>query len=86
MNDEHKDPKISLSDFNFKRLSYINETDFEEDINESNLPPKMLRLLIMEDIQILPHPEITELINLGTDDEKKKVKISSSWMHPQRNK
>ena len=32
----------------------------------------------MEDKQILPHQEVTELVNLGTDDEKKEVKIGSS--------
>ena len=38
----------------------------------------MQRLLAMEDKQILPHQEVIELVNLGTDDEKKKVKIDSS--------
>ena len=79
MNDEHKDYKISLSNFDFERSSYINETDFEDDIDESDLPPKMLRLLAMEDKQILPHQEITELVNLGTDNEKKK---KSKLAHP----
>ena len=78
MNNEHKDHKISLLDFNFERTSYISETDFEKDIDESDLPPKMLRLLTMEDRQILPHQEVIELINLRTGDEKKEVKIGSS--------
>ena len=43
-----------------------------------NLPPEMLRLLTMEDKQILPHQEVTELVNLGTNDEKKEVKIGLS--------
>ena len=38
----------------------------------------MLRLLTMKDKQILPHQRATELVNLGTDDEKKEVKIGSS--------
>ena len=38
----------------------------------------MQRLLAMEDKQILPHQEVTDLVNLGTDDEKKEVKIGSS--------
>ena len=78
MNDEHKDHKISLPDFDFEKSSYINETDFEEDIDESNLPLEMLRLLIMEDKQILPHQEVTKLVNLGIDNEKKEVNIGSS--------
>ena len=47
-------------------------------MEESNLPPEMLRLLTMKDKQILPHQEVTELVNLGTDYEKKEVKTSSS--------
>ena len=78
MNNEYKDHKISLLNFDFERTSYINETDFEKDIEESDLPLEMLRFFTMEDKQILPHQEITELVNLGTDDEKKEVKIGSS--------
>ena len=32
----------------------------------------------MEDKQILPHQEVTELVNLGTEDEKNEVKIGTS--------
>ena len=77
MNNEHKDHKISLSDFDFERTSYISETDFEKDMHESNLPPKVQRLLTMEDKQILPHQEVIELVNLGTNDEKREVKIGA---------
>ena len=82
MNNEHKHHKISLLNFDFEISSYISETDFEEDTDESDLPLKMLRLLTMEDKQILPHQEVIELINLGTDDEKKEVKIGSSLDSP----
>ena len=78
MNNEHKDHKTSLSNFNLERTSYIIETDFKEDIDESDLPPKMRRLLTMKDKQILPYQKVTKLINLGTDDEKKEVKIGLS--------
>ena len=49
MNNEHKDHKISLSNFNSERTSYISETDFEKDISKSDLPLEKLRLLTMED-------------------------------------
>ena len=49
MNNEHKDHKISLPNFDFERTSYISETNLDEDIDESELPPEMLRLLTMED-------------------------------------
>ena len=65
-------------DFDFERSSYVNEAEFEEDIEESDLPPEMLRLLNMENKQILPHQEVTNLVNPRTDDEKKEVKIGSS--------
>ena len=78
MNNEHKDHKISLSNFDFERTSYISEIDLEEYIDESDLPLEMQRLLDIKDKQILPRQEVTELVNLGTDDEKKEVKIGSS--------
>ena len=49
MNNKHKDHKISLPDSDFERMSYINETDFEKDMDESDLPPKVQRLLAMEE-------------------------------------
>ena len=45
MNNEHIDHKISLPNFDFEMTSYISETDLEEDIDESDLPPEMQRLL-----------------------------------------
>ena len=84
MNNEHKDHKISLSDFDFKRTSYISETYFENDIDESDLPLEMLRLLTMEDKQILPHRKVTELINLGPMMRRRKSKLARPWIHPRR--
>ena len=78
VSDEHKDHKNSFSDFDFERSSYISKTDFEEDTNNLDLPLEMLRLLTMEDKQILPHQEITKLVNLGIDNDKKEVKIGTS--------
>ena len=71
MNNEYKNHKISLPNFDFERTAYISEIDLEEHIDESDLPQKMLRLLTMENKQILPHQKITKLVNLGTDNEKK---------------
>ena len=47
-------------------------------MDDPNLPPKMLRLLSLEDKLILPHQEVIEVLNLGANDEKKKVKIGTS--------
>ena len=76
MYNEHKDHKISLLNFDFERTSYISEIDLGEDIDESDLPQEMQRLLTMEDKQILPHQEITKLVNLGTDNEKRKSRLA----------
>ena len=76
LNNKHKDHENSYPDFDFERSSCVHKAEFKEDIEESDLPPEMLRLLTMEDKQILPHQEVTELVNLGTDDEKKEVKIA----------
>ena len=38
----------------------------------------MLRLLTTENKQIMPHQEVTKLVNLGTEDEKNEVKIDLS--------
>ena len=70
---EHKDRKNSYPDFDFERSSYIGEKDFEKDTDDPNLPPKMLRLLSLEDKLILPHQEVIEVLNLGADDEKNEV-------------
>ena len=49
LNNEHKDHENSYPDFDFERSSYVNEAEFEKDIEESDLPPEMLRLLTMEE-------------------------------------
>ena len=76
MNNEHKDHKISLSNFDFERMSYISETDLEEDIDESDLPPEMQRLLVMEDKQILPHQEVMSWLIWEQMMRKKKSKLA----------
>ena len=78
LNNEYKDYENSYPNFDFERSSCVNKAEFEEDIEKSDLPSEMLRLLIMEDKQILPHQEVTELVNLGTNNEKREVKIGLS--------
>ena len=55
LNDEYNDHKNSYPDFDFERSSYINEIDFKEDTDDTDLPPKMLRLLNIGNKQILLH-------------------------------
>ena len=47
-------------------------------MENDDLPPDLLRLVKQEERQILPHQEITEAINLGTEKAKKEVKIGTT--------
>ena len=47
-------------------------------MENDDLPPDLLRLIEQEERQILPHQEITEAVNLGTEEEKKEVKIRTT--------
>ena len=45
---------------------------------ENDLPLNLLRLVEQDERQILPHQEITKAINLGTEEERKEVKIGTT--------
>ena len=47
-------------------------------MENDDLSPDLLRLFEQKERQILPHQEITEAINLGTEEEKKEVKIGTT--------
>ena len=47
-------------------------------MKNDDLPPDLLRLVEQDERQILPHKEITEVINLGTEEERKEVKIGTT--------
>ena len=55
-----------------------NEHGNEEDMGDDDLPPDLLRLVEQDERQILPHQEITEAVNLGTEEERKDVKIETT--------
>ena len=46
-------------------------------MEDDDLPPHLLRLVEQDERQILPHQEITEVVNLGTKEERKEVKIGT---------
>ena len=46
-------------------------------MEDDDLPPDLLRLVEQDERQILPHQEITEVVNLGIEEERKKVKIET---------
>ena len=76
LNNEHEDNQEIQLKFGFERLSCTNENVFEKDMDDETLPLEMRRLIDQENKQILPHQEVTEIINPRSNEEKKEVKIS----------
>ncbi|XP_028208435.1 uncharacterized protein LOC114391656 [Glycine soja] len=67
---EHNNPALSP---NFESPVY--EAEEEED---DGIPEELARLLEYEKKTIRPHEEVVEVINLGTEEDKKEVKIGAS--------
>ena len=77
-NNEHENVSANGQGFDFKRVVYAGEPDNKEDMEGDDLPLDLLRLVEQDERQILPHQEITEALNLGTEEEKKEVKIGTT--------
>ncbi|GAU48966.1 hypothetical protein TSUD_188130 [Trifolium subterraneum] len=67
---EHNDPRPSPN-FEFPVYEAVEEEDEE-------IPDEIIRLLDHEKRTIQPHKEVIELINLGSEEEKKEIKIEAS--------
>ncbi|XP_039048787.1 uncharacterized protein LOC120189633 [Hibiscus syriacus] len=52
--------------------------NFSDTEGECNLPTELLRMVEREDEQILPHKETIEILNLGTEEDRKEVKIGTT--------
>ena len=78
LNNEHKDNQEIQSKFNFERMSCTDDIDSDECIDNEALPLEMRRLIDQENKLILPHQEEIEVINLGNNEEKKKVKVGTT--------
>ena len=65
-NNEHENDSVNGQGFDFERVVCDSELGNEEDIEDDDLPPDLLRLVEQDERQILPHQEITEAVNLGT--------------------
>ena len=61
-----------------KKVVYVGELGNEEDMEDDDLLPNLLRLVEQDERQILPHQQITEPVNLGTGEERKEVKIGTT--------
>ena len=65
----------AMAHYDFDNPIYHAEEGGEEDCE---LPKELARLLKQEEMVIQLHQESLEVINLGTEDEKKEVKIGSA--------
>ena len=67
-NNEHENDSANSLGLDFKRIVYADEFNNNEDMKDDDLPPDLLRLVAQDEKQILPHQEVTEAINLGTEE------------------
>ena len=77
-NNEHENDLVNGQRVDFERVVYASEIGNEEYMENDDLPSNLLRLVEQDERQILPHQEITEAINLGTEKERKEVKIETT--------
>ena len=77
-NNEHENVFANNLGLNFERVVYADEFNNNEDMEDDHLPSDLLRLVAQDEKQILPHQEVTEAINLGTEEERKELKIGTT--------
>ncbi|KAL5131311.1 hypothetical protein HKD37_12G034220 [Glycine soja] len=76
-----EDPNNEGLTIDFDRdVSQMMNEEEEEDV----LSPELERLIAQEEREMKPHQEETELVNLGTGEEKKEVKVGTSMTAPIR--
>src|SRR4051812_23531319 len=68
------DNNSAIANHEFENLIYQTEDESEE---YCEVPRELARLLEQEERTIQPHEEPIEVINLGSDEEKKEVKIGA---------
>ena len=61
-------------------MSYTDDNDSKEYIDDETLPLEMRRLIDQENKQILPHQKEIEVINLGNNEGKKEVKMGTTLL------
>ena len=76
-NNERENDSTNGQRVDFEKVVYAGELGDEEDMEDEDLPPDLLRLVAQDEKQIFPHREIIEAINLGTKEERKEVKIGT---------
>ena len=48
-------------------------------MEDDDLPSDLLRLVAQDEKQILPHQEVTKAINLATEEERREVRIRTTF-------
>lgn len=74
-NDDKEDDKLNEPDFDAPISNVVSDYDKEEEIE---ILPEMARQVNQEEKIIQPHKEITEIINLGVEDQVKVVRIGAT--------
>ena len=74
MNDSRPNPEVD-----FEQPIALTEAGEEDCEIDSEIPDELLRLMENEGQGIMPHQEELELINLGTDEDRKEVKIGTTF-------
>ena len=74
---EHENDSVNGQRIDFERVVYVGELSNEEDMEDDDLPPDLLRLVKQDERKILPHQEIIEVVNLRTEEQRKEVKIGT---------
>ena len=77
-NNEHENESANSLGLDFEKVVYAGEFSNNEDMKDNDLPPDLLRLVAQDEKQILSHQEVTEVINLGTEEERREVKIGTT--------
>ena len=77
-NNEHENDSANSLGLDFEIAVYAGEFSTNESMEDDDLPLNLLRLVVQDKKQILFHQEVTEAINLRTEEEKKEVKIGTT--------
>ena len=77
-NNKHENDFANSLGLDFERVVYAGEFSNNEGMEDDDLSPDLLRLVAQDEKQILPHQEVTEAINLGTEEERREVMIGTT--------
>ena len=69
------DNNSATAGYDFESLINLAEDEGEE---ACEVPGELARLLLLEERAIHPHEELVETVNLGTETDKKEVKIGAN--------